>query len=248
MGRLQGKVVLITGGARGQGAEEGWLFAAEGATVVLADVLDEEGQRTAASAPGCDYVHLDVSAEGEWAAVVADVVARHGHIDVLVNNAAIDLTKRLDATSLDEWNRIIAINQTGVFLGMKTVAAEMVKAERGGSIVNISSVAGLEGVSHHGAYAGTKWAVRGLTKVAAQEWGRYGIRVNSVHPGIIETPRTADQRAISDPDTRRRVERTISLGRVGMPIDIANMVLFLASDESAYCTGQEYTVDGGIHH
>ena len=248
MGRLQGKVVLITGGARGQGAEEGWLFASEGATVVLADVLDDEGRTAAAGAPGCEYVHLDVSSESEWTAVVAGIVERHGHIDVLVNNAAIDMVKRLDATTLDEWNRIIAINQTGVFLGMRTVAAEMVKAERGGSIVNISSVAGLEGVSHHGAYAGTKWAVRGLTKVAAQEWGRNGIRVNSVHPGIIETPMTANLRAISDPDARRRLERSVSLGRVGTALDIANMVLFLASDDSAYCTGQEFTVDGGIHH
>ena len=248
MGRLQGKVALITGGARGQGAEEGWLFAAEGATVILADVLDAEGRAAAERSPGCEYVHLDVSSEEEWAAVVADVVARHGHIDVLVNNAAIDLTKRLDATTLDEWNRIIAINQTGVFLGMRTVAAAMVAAERGGSVINISSVAGLEGVSNHGAYSGTKWAVRGLTKVAAQEWGRYGIRFNSVHPGIIETPMTANLRAITDPDARRRIERTISLGRVGVSLDIANMVLFLASDESAYCTGQEFTVDGGIHH
>ncbi len=248
MGRLQGKVVLITGGARGQGAEEGWLFASEGATVILADVLDDEGHTTAEHTPGCEYVHLDVSSESEWTAVVAGIVERHGHIDVLVNNAAIDMVKRLDATTLDEWNRIIAINQTGVFLGMRTVAAEMVKAERGGSIVNISSVAGLEGVSHHGAYSGTKWAVRGLTKVAAQEWGRNGIRVNSVHPGVIETPMTANLRAISDPDARRRLERSVSLGRVGTPLDIANMVLFLASDDSAYCTGQEFTVDGGIHH
>ena len=248
MSRLAGKIALITGGARGQGAEEGRLFAAEGATVILTDVLDDEGGRTAASIDRCEYLHHDVSSEADWAGVVADIVKRHGRIDVLVNTAAIDMVKRLDATSLDEWNRIIAINQTGVFLGMRTVAAAMVAAGNGGSIVNISSVAGLEGVKGHGAYASTKWAVRGLTKVAAQEWGGNGIRVNSVHPGIIETPMTADMRAMTDPELRTRTERTVSLRRFGQPIDIANMVLFLASDESSYCTGQEFTVDGGIHH
>ena len=248
MGRLDGKVALISGGARGQGAEEGRLFAAEGATVVVADVLDDEGRATAAAIDGCEYAHLDVRSEGEWDAVVADVVARHGGLDVLVNNAAVDLTKRLDATTLDEWNLLVSINQTGVFLGMRTAATTMMKTGRGGSIVNISSVAGLEGVKGHGAYGGTKWAVRGLTKAGALEWGRYGIRVNSVHPGFIETPMTADSRVINDPATRAKAERNIPLGRIGVANDIATMVLFLASDESSYCTGQEFTVDGGVHH
>jgi 3alpha(or 20beta)-hydroxysteroid dehydrogenase len=247
MGRLNGKVVLITGGARGQGADEGELFASEGAIVVLADVLDDVGRAAAAGIENAEYVHLDVRSDAEWEAVVTGVVERHGRIDVLVNNAAIDMTKRLDATTLDEWN-IIAINQTGVFLGMRTVAAAMIKGSVRGSIINISSVAGLEGVKLHGAYSGTKWAVRGLTKVAAQEWGRNGIRVNSVHPGIIETPMTADSPVIHNADIRTRTERTISLGRMGVSRDIANMVLFLASDESSYCTGQEFVVDGGIHH
>ena len=248
MGRLDGKVVLITGGARGQGADEGELFASEGAVVVLADVLDEVGLGAAAGIPKAEYVHLDVRSETEWQAVVAGAVGRHGRIDVLVNNAAIDMTKRLDATTLDEWNNIIAINQTGVFLGMRTVAAAMIETAVAGSIINISSVAGLEGVKLHGAYSGTKWAVRGLTKVAAQEWGRNGIRVNSVHPGIIETPMTADSPVIHNPQMRSKAERSISLGRMGVSRDIANMVLFLASDESSYCTGQEFVVDGGIHH
>jgi len=247
MGRLDGKVALITGGARGQGAEEGRLFASEGATVVLADVLDEEGERTAAEIAGADYRHLDVRSEPEWDRVVADVVSRHGHLDVLVNNAAIDLIKRLDATTMEEWDRVIAINQTGVFLGMRTAAKAMMAAGTGGSIVNISSVAGLQGVTGHGAYTGTKFAVRGLTKVASKEWGRHGIRVNSVHPGLIETPMTADLRAFTDPNTRAKAERNIPLGRMGQPLDIAQMVLFLASDESSYCTGQEFTVDGGVH-
>ena len=248
MGRLDNKVVLITGGARGQGADEGELFAAEGATVVLADVLDDAGRATAAGIANTEYIHLDVRSEEEWAAAVTGIVERRGRIDVLVNNAAIDMTKRLDATTLDEWNNIIAINQTGVFLGMRTAAAAMIKGSTRGSIINISSVAGLEGVKLHGAYSGTKWAVRGLTKVAAQEWGRNGIRVNSVHPGIIETPMTADSPVIHNSDIRARTERTISLGRMGVSRDIANMVLFLASDESGYCTGQEFVVDGGIHH
>ena len=247
MGRLDGKVALITGGARGQGAEEGRLFASEGATVVLADVLDEEGERTAAEIAGADYRHLDVRSEPEWDEVVSDVVARHGHLDVLVNNAAIDLIKRLDATTMEEWDRVISINQTGVFLGMRTAAKAMMAAGTGGSIVNISSVAGLQGVIGHGAYTGTKFAVRGLTKVASKEWGRHGIRVNSVHPGLIETPMTADLRAFTDPNTRAKAERNIPLGRMGQPLDIAQMVLFLASDESSYCTGQEFTVDGGVH-
>lgn len=248
MSRLQGKVVLITGGARGQGADEGHLFASEGATVVLADVLDDVGTTTAAGIPGTEYAHLDVREESQWDAVVSGIVERHGRLDVLVNNAAIDMTKRLDQTTIAEWNNIIAINQTGVFLGMKTAAAAMIKTDTKGSIINISSVAGLEGVKLHGAYGGTKWAVRGLTKTAAQEWGRNGIRVNSVHPGIIETPMTADSPIISNADIRTRMERTISLGRMGVSRDIANMVLFLASDESSYCTGQEFVVDGGIHH
>ncbi len=248
MSRLQGKVVLITGGARGQGADEGQLFASEGATVVLADVLDDVGTTTAAGIPGTEYAHLDVREESQWDAVVSGIVERHGRLDVLVNNAAIDMTKRLDQTTIAEWNNIIAINQTGVFLGMKTAAAAMIKTNTRGSIINISSVAGLEGVKLHGAYGGTKWAVRGLTKTAAQEWGRNGIRVNSVHPGIIETPMTADSPIISNADIRTRMERTISLGRMGVSRDIANMVLFLASDESSYCTGQEFVVDGGIHH
>ncbi len=246
MGRLDGKIAVITGGARGQGAVEGELFASEGATVVLTDVLDEVGERAAGEIEGAEYQHLDVRSESEWQTVVDDVVARHGRIDVLVNNAAIDLIRRLDATSLEEWNNIIAINQTGTFLGMKTAATAMISGGYPGSIVNISSVAGLQGVYGHGAYVGTKFAVRGLTKTAAKEWGRHGIRVNSVHPGLIETPMTENIKAFTDPEIRQKAERNIPLGRVGQSADIASMVLYLASDESSYCTGQEFVVDGGV--
>jgi len=246
MGRLDGKIAVITGGARGQGAVEGELFASEGATVVLTDVLDEVGERAAGEIEGAEYQHLDVRSESEWQTVVDDVVARHGRIDVLVNNAAIDLIRRLDATSLEEWNNIIAINQTGTFLGMKTAATAMISGGYPGSIVNISSVAGLQGVYGHGAYVGTKFAVRGLPKTAAKEWGRHGIRVNSVHPGLIETPMTENIKAFTDPEIRQKAERNIPLGRVGQSADIASMVLYLASDESSYCTGQEFVVDGGV--
>ncbi len=248
MGRLDGKIAVITGGARGQGAEEGRLFTAEGATVILTDVLDDEGKRTAAELQGGQYMHLDVHSEKEWEATIDTVVAKYGRVDVLVNNAGVDLAKRFELTTLEDWNRVVAINQTGVFLGMRTVARAMFAVGKGCSIVNISSVAGMEGVKGRGAYGSTKWAVRGMTKVAANEWGDRGIRVNSIHPGIIETPMTAGLRAFTDADVRAKTERTIPLGRMGQALDIAYMALFLASDESAYCTGQEFVVDGGVHH
>jgi 3alpha(or 20beta)-hydroxysteroid dehydrogenase len=247
MGRLDGKVALISGGARGQGAEEGRLFAAEGATVVLADILDDLGTATAASIGGASYVHLDVRSEDEWSAVVGAIVAQHGRLDIMVNNAAIDLERSLVDTSLDEWNHVLAVNQTGVFLGTRTAARAMMAARYGGSIINISSVAGLEGLKLHTAYGATKWALRGMTRTAAQELGKFGIRVNSVHPGIIETEFTAELKSFKDPATRAKMERGIALRRYGRTDDVAKLVLFLASDEAGYCTGQEYLVDGGIH-
>ncbi len=246
-GRLDGKIALITGGARGQGAEEGRLFASEGATVVLTDVLDDEGTATAAGIDGASYHHLDVRSESEWETVIDAVVAEHGRLDVLVNNAGIDLVRKLDATTLEEFERVVSINLTGTFLGMRTAARAMTKAGTGGSIVNISSVAGLQAVANHGAYSSTKFAVTGLTRTAALEWGRHGIRVNSVHPGLIETPMTAGMRAFTDATVRAKAERNIPLGRMGQSADIANMVLFLASDDSSYCSGQAFVVDGGVH-
>jgi 3alpha(or 20beta)-hydroxysteroid dehydrogenase len=247
MGRLDGKVALISGGARGQGAEEGSVFAAEGATVVLADVLDELGTQTAASIDRASYVHLDVCQEDEWNAVVGGIVERYGRLDIMVNNAAVDLERSLVDTSLDEWNHVIAVNQTGVFLGTRTAAKAMIEAGQGGSIINISSVAGLEGLKLHTAYGATKWALRGMTRTAAQELGKFGIRVNSVHPGIIETEFTAELKSFKDPAARAKLERGIALRRYGTTDDVAKLVLFLASDDAGYCTGQEYLVDGGIH-
>jgi len=243
-GRLAGKVALITGGARGQGAEEGRLFVAEGATVVLTDVLEEVGGQAAAEM-GAEFLTHDVGDEAQWEAVVADVIAHHGRLDVLVNNAGIFEPKQLTKTSLDDWNRTIRINQLGVFLGLKVAGAAMIDAGNGGSIVNISSVAGLEGVFGSMAYGASKWAVRGMTKVAAKEFGRAGIRVNSVHPGIIDTEMISGMPMMSDDERRERAARSLPVGRLGTPRDIANMVLFLASDESGFCTGQEFVVDGG---
>ncbi len=237
-GRLDGRVALITGGARGQGAAEAKLFVDEGATVVITDVLTEEGERTAGEL-GCDFLEHDVASEERWAEVVAEVVDRHGRLDVLVNNAGILYAGRLVNTRTEDWDRVIAINQTGVFFGMRAVASVMTE-QGSGSIVNISSVAGLEGVFGSMAYTASKFAVRGMTKVAAKELGPSGVRVNSVHPGIIDTVMTADF-------PKERMLRSVPIGREADPSEVAAVVLFLASDEAGYCTGQEFVVDGGMH-
>ncbi|MDB4205578.1 glucose 1-dehydrogenase [bacterium] len=247
MERLDGKVALITGGARGMGAEDSRLFAAEGAVVVLTDVLDDLGAETASQIDGASYHHLDIRNEAEWQAVVDQVMSDHGRIDVLVNNAGVDLVKKLLATTIEDFEQVTDINLRGTFLGMRTVAEAMIKAELPCSIVNISSVAGLQGLANHAVYSASKFGVTGLTKSAAKEWGRYGIRVNSVHPGLIETAMTADMRSFTDPEVRRQVERTVPLRRMGKASDIAKLALFLASDDSDYCSGQAYIVDGGVH-
>jgi 3alpha(or 20beta)-hydroxysteroid dehydrogenase len=242
MGELDGRVALVTGGARGQGAAEATLFAREGARVVIADVLDEVGERTAGGL-GCDYVHLDVSSEAAWEAVVADVVARHGRLDVLMNNAGIFRPAQLLNTTLEMWNLTLAINQTGVFLGMRTAAKAMVAAGNGGSIINTSSIAGLEGTFGSMAYGASKWAVTGMTKIAAKELGKHGIRVNSIHPGAIVTDMIQDM--VEGKEEKMASRQPIK--RLGTPDDIAQMALFLATDRSSYCTGQSFTVDGGVY-
>ncbi|MDQ1422567.1 MAG: 3alpha(or 20beta)-hydroxysteroid dehydrogenase [Acidimicrobiaceae bacterium] len=243
MTRLEGKVALISGGARGQGAAEGRLFVAEGATVVLADVRDDLGEIVAKDlGSGAQYHHLDVTDPGAWGRVVAEVVDSHGRIDVLVNNAGIFQLPGLTTTELADWNRIMSVNATGVFLGMKTVAPAMI-AQRSGSIVNISSIAGLRGGPMGFAYSASKWAVRGMTKCAARELAPFGVRVNSVHPGIIDTPMLEE---FGDTGLRDGLSRRIPLGHEATAEDVARLVLFLASDDSSYSTGSEFVVDGGM--
>ncbi len=238
MGKLDGRVAIITGGARGQGAAEAARFAAEGATVFVTDVLTDEGEKTAAEVGGT-FVEHDVADPAQWDALVERVVADHGRLDVLVNNAGILRWERMADTSFESWNEVVAINQTGVFLGMKAVAPQM-KEQRSGAIVNISSVGGLSGASACFTYAATKWAVRGMTKGAAIELGPFGIKVNSVHPGIIDTPMMGG----TDLDG---LASTIGvpLQRYAQPDEVANLVLWLVSDDNSYSTGAEFVIDGG---
>jgi 3alpha(or 20beta)-hydroxysteroid dehydrogenase len=236
MGRLEGKIALITGGARGQGAAEGALFTSEGATVYLTDRLVEEGTATA-SAIGATFLEHDVTSPEQWADVVEQVVGDRGRVDVLVNNAGILVWATMTETALDVWDRVVAVNQTGVFLGMRAVAPHM-RAQGEGSIVNISSIGGMRGASPCFAYGATKWAVRGMTKSAAQELGPHGVRVNSIHPGIIDTPMMADQ-------PLEQMAARVPLGRYATADEVAKLALWLASDDSAYANGAEFVLDGG---
>lgn len=241
MGRLEGKVALITGGARGQGAAEAARFALEGATVYITDVLDEEGAAMAAGlGDAVTFLHHDVTSEQEWIAIVDGIVEAQGRIDVLVNNAGIFQVVAVADTSLADWNRMIAINQTGVFLGIREVGRRM--CEQGsGSIINISSIAGMGGVPMAFAYSASKWAVRGMTKSAAIGFAPHGVRVNSVHPGIIETSMLEEFG-----DRIPAITNQIPIGRTASADEVANLVLFLASDEASYCSGHEYLVDGAM--
>lgn len=243
MGRLDDKVCLITGASRGQGEAEARLFADEGATVWLTDVLDAEGEAVAADMGGT-YRHLDVRDEASWAGLVDEIVATHGRIDVLVNNAGIYTHGRHFDISVDDFNRVMDVNCTGVFLGMRAVSPHMREAGSG-SIVNISSVAGLQGGINAFAYFTSKWAVRGMTKAAAVENGRRNVRVNSIHPGLIDTEMLNDA-VLDGQDNTRTVNQFVPLGRTAEAIEVANLALFLASEDSSYCTGCEFVVDGGM--
>lgn len=239
---LTGKVALITGAARGQGAEEARLFAAAGASVVLTDVLETEGKAVAESiGAAARFVRHDVSSADDWTAAVQTAVSEFGKLDVLVNNAAIYTAKALTDTTVEELERILRINLVGSFIGMRSVVAPMVAAG-GGSIVNISSQAGLQGLMGHSAYGASKWALRGLTKTAALEFGPAGIRVNSVHPGPIATPMIGHLGLTTGPGNFP----ALPLGRVGLPSEVADLVAFLASDASAFITGAELAIDGGL--
>ena len=243
MGRLDGKVAIVTGGARGQGAAEAALFRAEGAEVVVTDVLREQGERLAGEI-GATFLTHDVRSEEEWAEVARETLERHGRVDVLVNNAGIFQRAKLLDTDLETYRRIVDVNQIGVFLGMRAVAPTMVEQGRG-SIVNISSVAGLRAAAGGFAYGATKFAVTGMTKSAALELARHHVRVNSVHPGMIETDMITEVTGGSA-ERHDRFARSVPLRRPADPGEVAQLALFLASDDSSYCTGSEFVVDGGM--
>ena len=245
MGRLDGKVALISGGSKGQGAAEAKLFAQEGAKVVLADILDDEGKKIEAeineTGGEAMYLHLDVTSEADWAAAVRAAVDSYGKLDILVNNAGILLRKGVEETSAEEWDRIQDVNSKGVFLGVKAAIPAM-REVGGGSIVNISSIAGLRG-STSTAYGASKGLVRLLTKSTAVQYGPEGIRCNSVHPGIIETDMTEE---MLDSAGREQWLTRTPLRIIANAHDVALGVLYLASDESRYVTGSELVIDGGI--
>ena len=247
MGRLNGKVAIVSGGARGQGATEAKMFAREGAKVVLGDVLDEEGEQVEAqineSGGTATYVHLDVTREDDWRYAVDTTIDRYGKLDILVNNAGILISKGLEDTTVEDWDRIMEINAKGVFLGTKQAIPAMRRAG-GGSIINISSTAGLVG-SPNGSpsYTATKGAVGLLTKSTAIQYAKEGIRCNSVHPGPIDTEMI--RHTLTDPIRLEQRMQRLPLGRVGTPEDIAYGVLYLASDESSFVTGSELVIDGG---
>jgi 3alpha(or 20beta)-hydroxysteroid dehydrogenase len=242
--RLAGKVALITGAARGQGAAAARRYVAEGAKVMIADVLDEPGKELADElSEAARYRHLDVSSESDWADAVAELLDSFGRLDVLVNNAGILGFSAIEKTTLAEYERIIRVNQFGTFLGIRAAVGPMTAAG-GGSIVNVSSVEGLAGMPYLIAYASSKFAIRGMTKVAAMELGKRGIRVNSVHPGAIDTAMPREAAGVAELDLDL-IGRKVALGRVGRPEEIAELVVFLGSDESSYSTGSEFVADGG---
>jgi len=244
MNRLDGKVVLITGGSRGQGEAEARMFVAEGAKVVIADVLDDAGKALAAElGDAAMYQHLDVTQEADWAAAVAATQKHFGKLDALINNAGVLRFGSIEELTLEKYRLVIEVNQVGCWLGMKAVLPAL-KAAGGGAIVNTSSVAGMEGVAGGSAYAASKFAVRGMTKVAALEFGRYNIRVNSVHPGGIDTEMARPPEFAGLDDSG--VYKTMPLGRIGRPDEVAEMMVFLVSDQSSYSTGSEFIIDGGM--
>ncbi|CAN5386958.1 SDR family oxidoreductase [soil metagenome] len=234
--RLAGKVALVSGGARGMGASHARALAAQGARVVLGDILDPEGELVAKGiGDAARYVHLDVTRPDDWTAAVAVAAGEFGGLDILVNNAGIMNFGMIEDYELSEWHKILDINLTGVYLGIRAVVAPMKAAGRG-SIINISSIEGIGGtIATHG-YTATKFAVRGLTKSVALELGPSGIRVNSIHPGLIKTPMT---------DWVPEDIFQTALGRAAEPEEVSNLVVYLASDESSYSTGSEFVVDGG---
>ncbi|QKG26111.1 glucose 1-dehydrogenase [Actinomadura verrucosospora] len=247
MGQLDGKVALITGGARGMGKAHVKRFAAEGAKVVFGDVLAEEGGKLAAEL-GDDvrFVRMDVTSPDDWANAVGTATSAFGALNVLVNNAGIIRYKTIEDMSLDEFRQIIDVNLMGQWLGVKSVTAAMREAG-GGSIINVSSTEGFVGADGLAAYSASKFGVRGLTKSAARELGEYGIRVNSIHPGGIITPLfMQDDIIAAKADSADALMKALPLGRMGKTKEVSGLIVYLASDDSSYCTGSEVLVDGGL--
>ncbi len=248
MGRLDGKVAIVSGAARGQGEAEARLFVEEGARVVLGDVLDDQGQRVADElGDRARYVHLDVSSESDWESAVKTAEAEFGAVSVLVNNAGILKFAPLAEMSLADYLAVIEVNQVGCFLGMRAVVPSMERAG-GGSIVNISSINGLVGYPGTMGYTASKFAIRGMTKAAAVELGPRGIRVNSIHPGPVDTEmvRPAGMEGMPSADEQASMFAAYPLRRNAQPIEMALVALFLASDRSSYCSGSEFLADGGM--
>ena len=247
MARLENKVALISGGSRGMGAAEAEIFAAEGAHVVIADILEDEGRKTASkiaeTGARCLFTNLDVLKASDWESAISTVTSAFGKLDILVNNAGVTSRMMLLETSEPEWDRVMDINTKGTFLGIKTAIPAM-KYSGGGSIVNISSQMGLVGADYISPqYQASKGAVRILTKSVAIQYASDNIRCNSIHPAPIETDMTADIR--DDADSFQDMLRRIPMGRYGKPEEVAYAVLYLASDESSFVTGSEVVVDGG---
>jgi 3alpha(or 20beta)-hydroxysteroid dehydrogenase len=247
MGRLDGKVALITGGARGMGAAHVRRFVGEGARVVFGDVLEEEGARVAADlGDAVRFVRMDVTRPADWQAAVDTALTAFGGLGVLVNNAGILRYRRIEDMSVEEFSAIIEVNLVGQWLGVKSVIEPMKAA--GGSIINVSSTEGFIGATGLSAYSASKFGVRGVTKVAARELGEYGIRVNSIHPGAILTPMVTEDPALvsAKAESADAFLRALPLGRMGDAEEVPGLVVFLASDEAGYCTGSEFLVDGGM--
>ncbi len=237
MGRVDNKVALITGGARGMGAADARMLVTEGAKVVIGDILDDEGQALADElGDAARYVHLDVSSADDWTAAVQVALSSFGKLNVLVNNAGIVQVGPLKTLDVARWQKVLDVNLTGPMLGTKAVIGPMIEAG-GGSIINVSSIEGLRGAAYVHSYVASKWGLRGLTKSSALELASSNIRVNSIHPGFIRTPMTEHlpEDMVQTP-----------LGRPGTPDEVATFVVFLASDESSFSTGSEFVVDGGL--
>ena len=238
MARVDGKVVLISGGARGMGASHAETLVSEGARVVVGDILDDNGLAVAETlGPSAHFTHLDVTDPDQWDGAVEAAVQGFGRLDALVNNAGIVKMAPLRGSSLSDWQRVLDVNLTGAYLGMRAVIEPMI-AGGGGSIVNISSVEGLAGSAHLHSYVAAKFGLRGITKSGAVELAQYGIRVNSIHPGLVHTP-------MSEGVTQEFMA-PIPMRRGALPAEVSAFVLFLVSDESAYATGAEFVVDGGL--